>query len=328
MKYFIIGSNSFSGSSFIDYLLTKKQNVYGISRSLNPNPIFLSYLKNKNIKKFKFKSLDINKDASKIIKLINSFRPNIIVNFASQGMVAESWVNPLDWYKTNLISQVKLIEGIKNFQFIEKYINFSTPEVYGSTKGQIKESFNFYPSTPYAISRSAFDMHLNAYFNAYNFPIIYTRAANVYGSTQQLYRIIPKTIFYFRSGKKICLHGSGKSKRSFIHISDVSKALYKISQRGKLGNTYHISTDKIISIKKLVYEIAKIMKVKFADNVIYQDDRLGKDYSYNLSSSKLIRNLKWNNSVDLKTGISEVIAWIDKNYDFIKKQSFEYKHKK
>ena len=44
--------------------------------------------------------------------------------------------------------------------FIKKYIHVSTPEVYGSTSGLIKENFNFLPSTPYAVSRAACDMHL------------------------------------------------------------------------------------------------------------------------------------------------------------------------
>ena len=43
------------------------------------------------------------------------------------------------------------------------------------------------------LARAACDMHLNSYFKAYDFPVIFTRAANVYGSCQQLYRIIPKT---------------------------------------------------------------------------------------------------------------------------------------
>ena len=50
----VIGSNSFSGSSFIDFALKKNFNIIGISRSKQPNTLFLKYKNNKNYNKFKF----------------------------------------------------------------------------------------------------------------------------------------------------------------------------------------------------------------------------------------------------------------------------------
>ena len=79
---------------------------------------------------------------------------------------------------------------------------------------------------------------------------------------QQLYRIIPKTIVSFIKNKNLQLHGGGRSFRSFIHIDDVSNALYLILKNGKVGETYHISTNKLISIKKLVDFIGLKVKKK------------------------------------------------------------------
>ena len=76
--------------------------------------------------------------------------------------------------------------------FLQKYVHGTTPEVYGSTDGGwIKEHNHFAPSTPYAVSRAACDLHLHSFHQAYGFPVVFTRAANVYGPGQQLYRIIP-----------------------------------------------------------------------------------------------------------------------------------------
>ena len=116
--------------------------------------------------------------------------------------VAESWLNPLDWYKTNLIAQVKLHDILRTNKELKRYVHVSTPEVYGSKNGWLKESYNFSPSTPYAASRAACDLHLITYLNGHNFPVLFTRAANVYGPGQQLYRIIPKCILACISGKK------------------------------------------------------------------------------------------------------------------------------
>ena len=122
-----------------------------------------------------------------------------------------------------------LIKG-QNFQLDlnnelgnSKRVNFPHPEIYDNLTpntiiSSLKENFNFTPSTPYAVSRAACDLHLNSFFKAYNFPVVFTRAANVYGPGQQLYRIIPRTILSMLTGRKMNLHGGGLSKRSFIHI--------------------------------------------------------------------------------------------------------------
>ena len=55
--------------------------------------------------------------------------------------------------------------------------------------------------------------------------------------------------------KKIFIDGTGQSKRSFIYIDDASEATYTICKKGKIGETYHISTNRLISIKNLVKKI-------------------------------------------------------------------------
>ena len=90
-----------------------------------------------------------------------------------------------------------------------------------------KRKFSFNPSTPYALSRASGDLHLRNMFNAFKFPVIFTRAANVFGESQQLYRIIPKSIVSFKLNRQMVLDGGGISERSFIHIDDVSNALFK-----------------------------------------------------------------------------------------------------
>ena len=159
-------------------------------------------------------------------------------------------------------------------------------------------------------------------------PIIFTRTANVYGPCQQIYRIVPKTLLFARLKKKIDLHGGGLSKRSFIYIDDDSAATYMISIKGKVGNTYHISTNKIISIKKLVNIISKLTKTNFHKLVRVTSDRIGKDDSYNLSSKKIRNELKWRPKTNLNEGLKKTLRWIDDNINFLNKEKVHYIHKK
>lgn len=271
----VIGSNSFSGASFVDYSLGKGASVVGISRSDEPIDAFLPYKWHKH-DRFHFEKLDLNKDIQAIADLVNDLMPAYVVNFAAQSMVGESWSAPADWFMTNAVSSVRLHDELRKCSFLKRYVHITTPEVYGSCSGFVKEDFPFNPSTPYSVSRAAGDMSLKTFHAAYNFPVVSTRAANVYGPGQQLYRIIPRTILFVLLGKKLQLHGGGASTRSFIHINDVSEATWSIMSQGKSGETYHISTNEVISIKDLVEVICQKLGADFNKSVEVVGERLGK----------------------------------------------------
>ena len=154
-----------------------------------------------------------------------------------------------------------------------------------------------------------------------------SRAANVYGPGQQLYRIIPRTILFIRLGRKLQLHGGGTSVRSFIHIDDVSDGTWRVATNGVPGEIYHISTPQLISIRDLVEKICIAMGVSFQDHVDIVGERLGKDASYYLDSSKIEANLGWKSTIDLDRGIEETIAWVDSNINELKSLPFNYSHK-
>lgn len=330
----VIGSNSFSGSNFVAKALIEGFKVIGISRSEEPLSIFLPYKWEKNISKellkenFAFKKFNLNYEIEEIIKVLDIFQPSYVINFAAQGMVAESWLNPTHWYQTNLLSQVALHDELRKRNFIKKYVHVTTPEVYGSTnKGWISEETNFCPTTPYAVSRASCDLHLKSFFKAYDFPVIFTRAANVYGPGQQLYRIIPRTILSARSGEKLMLHGSGSSVRSFIHINDVVNATLKLALEGKPGSSWHISTKNSLSIKDLVQQICNICNVAFEDIVESTEERLGKDQNYLLDSSSIREEMAWEDKISLISGIKDTIKWVDSNYEILCKLPWNYEHK-
>jgi dTDP-glucose 4,6-dehydratase len=322
----IIGSNSFSGATFADFALAQGGQVIGISRAAEANDAFLPYKWHHN-DNFTFLELDLNKNLKELTELIHEIKPAYVVNFAAQSMVGESWQNPGDWFMTNVVSTIKFHDELRKCSFLKRYVHVSTPEVYGSCSGFVGENFAFNPSTPYAVSRAAADMSLRTFHTAYNFPVVTTRAANVYGPGQQLYRIIPRTILFILLGRKLQLHGGGVSTRSFIHMKDVCDATWKIMTDGKNGETYHISTDEVISIRSLVERICVKLNVAFDDQVEFVGDRIGKDSAYHLDSKKIRAKLGWEDKTSLEQGLEECIIWVKSNFEILKQQPFDYKHK-
>ena len=322
----VVGSNSFSGASFVDYLLSKNVKIIGTSRSIEPNQAFLPYRWHDHAN-FQFHQLDLNHDLEAMMDLINQDKPEYVINFAAQSMVGESWQFPSDWFMTNTVSTIRFHDALRKMDFLKRYVHVSTPEVYGSCSGFVDESFPFNPSTPYAVSRAAADMSLRTFHAAYNFPVVSTRAANVYGPGQQLYRIIPRTILFMLLGRKLQLHGGGSSTRSFIHMRDVSAATWKICTDGHNGDTYHISTDAVISIRDLVQLICERLNVSFDKHVEVVGERLGKDSAYHLSSTKVRDELGWKDGISLSQGLDECIDWVKANLETLKNQPFDYLHK-
>lgn len=326
-KVVVIGSNSFSGSDFIDLLLAKEDyHVLGISRSPEKSELFLPYKKRKS-KYFQFHQIDLNHDLLKLEQIIDAFQPEYIVNFAAQSEVAPSWKHPDQWFQTNAVSLTKLANILKDKKYLKKYVHISSPEVYGTCVGVIKEDAPLNPTTPYAASKAAGDLSLLTFYKNFDFPLVMVRATNVFGAHQQLFKIIPRSIISVLHQQLIGLHGGGKSTKSYIHIRDVSEGEFLVMEKGKVGEIYHISPDRGISVRDLVKMISKKMHVSFEDCTYDTEERLGQDKAYVIDSSKIRKELHWFPKITLEEGLSTVIQWVQENHTKIKNEPLEYVHK-
>ncbi|MCX5810076.1 MAG: GDP-mannose 4,6-dehydratase [Proteobacteria bacterium] len=323
----VIGSNSFSGSDFVDLLLESGgYSVAGISRSPEKRSLFLPYKRHIN-PDYKFYQMDLNNDMQDIIGLIDTFKPDYVVNFAAQSEVAPSWANPGQWFQTNAVSVTELVHVLKDRTFLKKYVHISSPEVYGACVGVVKEDAPLNPSTPYAASKAAGDLSLFAFVKNYKFPLVMIRSTNVYGAHQQLFKIIPRSIIYIKSGKIIELHGGGNAVKSYIHIRDISRGEMAAMEKGKIGEIYHLSPDSGVAVKDVVKIICQKMDIPFEKATKIVEERLGQDAAYVIDSTKARKAFNWKPTVSLEEGLSGVTHWVENNWMQIKEESLEYVHK-
>jgi dTDP-glucose 4,6-dehydratase len=221
-----------------------------------------------------------------------------------------------------------MLESLRYSNWLHRYIKISTPEVYGSNNGLVKENFQYAPTTPYAISHSAIDMNLVALHKQYAFPVIFTRFANFYGPHQQLYRLIPRTIIYALTGKILQLQGGGAATRGFIYGEDVADGIMRTINQGILGEIYHFSPERFFTIRQVVEIICNKLNIRFNDFTNFVPDRPGKDQAYLMDSTKARMKLDWTESVSFESGIDSTIEWIKSSIDEIQSTPLEYVHKK
>lgn len=312
----------------MSHALGQGHRVVGVSRSPEPSRPFLPRLWQEPKGLYSFHQLDLNRDPDALASLLHKERPAIVVNFAAQGMVAQSWDSPWDWFQTNTVGLSRFLEALSGKPWLQKYVHVTTPEVYGSTNGWVKESLDFRPSTPYATSRAAGDWHVLNLMRTKDLPAVLTRAANVYGPGQQLYRVIPRAFLSGFLKEEFPLDGSGLSTRSFIHIKDVVDATYRLATSNFSGETFHISTKRLVSIRDLTYMVNHSLGPSHNVEVKQMPERSGLDQTYQLDSTKLRETLGWSDTVALEDGLDEVKRWVHNNLDALRAATRQYIHQR
>lgn len=327
-KVVVFGANSFSGQDFVDLLLDDpRYDVLGVSRSAERSGLFLRYKQRSDLSRYRYFPLDMNRDMPEILALLDTERPDYIVNFAAQSEVAPSWEHPEHWFETNTVALSKLVNHLRRQNYLRRYLHVSSPEAYGTCVGRVLEDAPLNPSTPYAASKAAADMLLSTYCRQYKFPLVTVRATNVYGARQQLFKIIPRSVIYIGLGKKIELHGGGTAVKSYIHIRDVSRGELAILERGEIGEIYNLSPDEGVAVRDVVSTIARRMDVPFERAVEIVAERPGQDAAYVIDSSKARTKLGWSPRIAIEQGLGEVIEWVATNREEISRQSLTYDHK-
>ena len=308
----LTGGCGFIGSNFINYFLNKHQEF----KIINLDAMYYC-AKEENIEEkirlsnnYKFiKGSVTNRELLEL--LLKTYNIDTIIHFAAQSHVDNSFSNPLQYTHDNIKGTHTLLECIRNYGKIEKFIHVSTDEVYGENENDIKnEKSLLNPTNPYSATKAAAEMIVNSYVYSYGIPTIITRGNNVYGPRQYPEKLIPKFILSLKNNQKCTIHGSGKSERSFLYVSDVVKAFELILFKGKIGEIYNIGTEKEYSVLEITQNLVKLIKNKneIDDYIEFVEDRKYNDKRYFISFDKL-SELGWKQEIYLEEGLQKTIDY-------------------
>ena len=122
-KIVVLGANSFSGQDFVDLLLdSPNDQVIGISRSVERSELFLKYRLRLERRNYHYHQLDLNHDFEELLELLDTERPEYIVNFAAQSEVAPSWEHPDHWFQTNTVALARLVNHLARQNYLQRYL--------------------------------------------------------------------------------------------------------------------------------------------------------------------------------------------------------------
>lgn len=319
----ITGGCGFIASNFLNLMVKKYSNF----NFINLDAMYYCASKfnvNKNIrqkKNYKFiKGTIQNREL--IDHILQEHQIDTIIHFAAQSHVDNSFSNPIQYTKDNILGTHILLEAVRNYNRITKFIHVSTDEVYGESvchETDIKsEKSKLNPTNPYSATKASAEMIVNSYVYSYNLPIIITRGNNVYGPRQYPEKLIPKFINSLLSNEQCTIHGEGHTERSFLYVDDVARAFELILFKGKIGEIYNIGTNFEYSVleitKRLITLInnTELEKPNEMDKYIeYVEDRKYNDKRYNISFNKLLA-LGWKQEIFIDEGLRKTIDYYRK----------------
>src|SRR3989338_8341336 len=322
MRLLVCGGAGFIGSNFICHMLAK----YPDYKIVNFDKLtYAGNLANladvENNQNYSFVQGDIT-DLDKLNSVIKEHDINHVINFAAETHVDRSiHGGSKDFVLTNTLGVQMILDAVR-FNNIQKFVNVSTDEVYGSLgldeDRKFTEETPIWPNMPYAAAKAGGDLMCNAYFVTHKTPVIVTHCSNNYGPYQFPEKLIPFFVFKLLKGEKVPVYGDGLNVRDWIHVLDHARALDLLLHQGAVGEIYNIGVDNERNNLELTKMILKLMG-KDEAMIEFVTDRPGHDRRYAIDASK-ITSLGWKPSYPrekFEQGLRETIEWYMKNTEWV-----------
>jgi len=322
--YAILGAGGSFGIHTALYLLdhAEPKKVIGVGRNpLRPEPFSLNIDRRKN---YDYHAYHITYEIDSVMELLDRERPSVIINYAAQGEGAVSWKKSWRFFETNSMALARLSEELMARDYLERFIQIGTSELYGSVDFAAREDTPMQPTSPYAASKAAFDMHLMAISNVLKFPMNIIRPSNAYCPGQLLHRVIPKTVVCGLTGRKLPLQGGGRAEKSYIHARDLARAIHLVEQKAPFGTVYNAGPKEPTSIRRVVELTADALGIPFEQLAEVTEDRLGQDSRYWLDSSAIKEAVGWEPEIGWEEGLAEMVAWGRKYIDQLRDWPMDY----
>jgi len=305
----ITGGLGFIGSNFINYIFKKYDyeifNVDALTYAASLSNIDDEV---RGSPRYNLLISDINEHCG-LKSLIQNHGINYLVNFAAESHVDNSINDSTPFIQTNINGTHNLLRLLHDCPSIERYLQVSTDEVYGSLKegdDAFTEQTPIQANSPYSASKASADLLCRSFYETFKYPILITRCSNNYGPNQHEEKLIPLMIKNAKAGKKLPVYGDGRNIRDWIHVSDHCSGIDAVLHGGKIGEVYNIGGKNEVRNIDIVKTILKLLG-KDESQIEFIKDRLGHDWRYAIDNSKIQNELNWLPSVTFEEGLKELI---------------------
>lgn len=255
------------------------------------------------------------RDHELAVRLLREHKVDIVANFAAESHNSYAIVRPAEFFSTNVIGPVALLEAARKVG-VGRFHQISTCEVYGDLDlddpGSFTEESPYLPRTPYNAAKAGADHAVRAYGLTYGIPITITNCSNNYGPFQFPEKLISLFITNALQGKSLPMYQSSKNRREWLHVADHCRAIEAVLLHGRVGETYHVGSGVEADIETIADLILDQLGLP-QDLKTVVPDRPSHDRRYLLDSSKLRTQLGWAPAITFEDGLRWTIDWYRNN---------------
>ena len=326
MRILITGGCGFIGNQVVRRTLM----IPGVERVVNVDALTYSgNLDNcRDIidERYRFVNESIN-NKSAMERVIEDEQISVLIHLAAESHVDRSINSVQPFVETNIDGTRVLLESIvhsKKSGTLIHFIHVSTDEVYGSLKPNdppFTEETPLNPQNPYAATKAASDMLVQAFVNTHDISAVITRCSNNFGPRQFPEKLIPLMTINAMKGKALPIYGDGKQIRDWIHVDDhasgiLSSMLALVVGQIPSGEVFNFGAANERTNIEIVQSIVK--KIGAKESLIsFVEDRPGHDRRYAMGCEKAERILGWRPEIAWETGLSDTIEWYTENKTWI-----------
>jgi dTDP-glucose 4,6-dehydratase len=278
--------------------------------------------------RYAFEQVDIC-DVVEVQRVFRQHQPSAIMHLAAESHVERSIDGPAAFIETNVTGTCVLLEAARAYwkdlsgedQSDFRFHHISTDEVYGSlgAEGMFTETSAYQPNSPYSASKASSDHMVRAWHETYGLPVLITNCSNNYGPNQFPEKLVPLIILNALKGKALPIYGKGDQIRDWLYVDDHARALLKVLEEGRIGETYNIGGHNEKTNLEVVKTLCAILDKKrpehpgdigrYQELIVHVNDRPGHDQRYAIDADKIEHELGWVPAETFETGMEKTVDW-------------------
>jgi dTDP-glucose 4,6-dehydratase len=274
--------------------------------------------------------------------MFDEHRPAAILNLAAETHVDRSIDGPRVFIETNVLGTYVLLDAARQFltqvdpatRAAFRFLHVSTDEVYGTLgpSGLFSETTAYAPNSPYAASKAGADHLVRAYHHTFGLPVVITNCSNNYGPFQFPEKLIPLMILNALDGRPLPIYGDGGNVRDWLHVEDHCAGIFRVLERGRLGEKYNIGGGNERTNLQVVDRLCEVLERlapsrsnaalggrSYDDLKKFVTDRPGHDRRYAIDATKIREELGWRPAHTFEEGLAATARWYVEHREWCQK---------
>jgi UDP-glucose 4-epimerase len=271
---FLTGGAGFIGSTLIGRLIERNRLVVfdNLSRNALANRPYAAH-PNLNL------VVGDVTDAAALDDAMRAADPNVVVHMAAIAGIDTVIKSPTTTMRVNLMGTVNALESARQLKRLERFVDFSTSEVFGSNAFRAQESGLASIGAVgearwiYAVSKLTGEHLAHAYHREFGLPIVTLRPFNVYGPNQVGEGAIHRFVTQALQHKDIEIHGDGTQIRAWCYVDDmVAGVLLAMEHPKAIGESFNIGNGRaVVTIYGLANTVVRVLNSKSSIRFIRKD---------------------------------------------------------